>query len=70
MAARSGLSALARRLPAAAGRNIVPKRGGSSEPWWSEGTHRPRGHLFGETPPPNGEARKWEMWEFRDELYI
>mmetsp|Transcript_7405 Transcript_7405/g.27189 ORF Transcript_7405/g.27189 Transcript_7405/m.27189 type:complete len:106 (+) Transcript_7405:102-419(+) len=59
----SRLNALARRLPAARGCLSRPKRGGGSEPWWSEGTHKPRGNLFGETPPPPGQTRSWEMWE-------
>eukprot|EP00958_Prasinococcus_capsulatus_P020935 scaffold2779_cov376-Prasinococcus_capsulatus_cf.AAC.2 len=61
----SRLNALARRLPAARGCLSRPKRGGGSEPWWSEGTHKPRGNLFGETPPPPGQTRSWEMWEVR-----
>lgn len=45
----------------------VQKRGGHSWPggsFWSEGTQTGRnGYLFGETPPPPGQARKWESWE-------
>lgn len=44
------------------------QRGGHSWPggsFWAEGTQTGRnGYLFGETPPPNGQARKWESWEF------
>ena len=32
--------------------------------WWAEGTQEgPNGVLFNETPPPPGQARKWEDWE-------
>jgi hypothetical protein len=43
------------------------QRGGHSWPggsFWADGTQTGRnGYLFGETPPPPGEARKWESWE-------
>ena len=43
-------------------------RGGHGWPggsFWSEGTSTGRnGYLFGETPPPPGQKRKWESWEF------
>ena len=41
-------------------------KGGSGPPggFWSEGTkEKSDGLLFGETPPPPGQARKWESWE-------
>ncbi|CAM6101003.1 unnamed protein product [Calypogeia fissa] len=43
-----------------------PRRGGDSGgSWWGPGTQeRPSGYLFGETPPPPGQKRKWEDWEF------
>lgn len=43
------------------------QRGGHDWPggsFWSEGTQTGRnGYLFGETPPPAGQSRKWESWE-------
>jgi hypothetical protein len=48
-------------------RHLRPK-GGHGWPggsFWSEGTQSGRnGYPFGESPPPAGEARKWESWEF------
>lgn len=44
----------------------LPKRGGHGWPngFWGEGTQSGRnGYLFGETPPPPGESRKWDSWE-------
>lgn len=53
--ARVGTSAL---------RNLRPKAGGHKGPgFFSEGTNEPTGYLFGETPPPPGQKRKWESWE-------
>lgn len=44
------------------------QRGGHGWPggsFWAEGTSTGRnGYLFGETPPPAGQKRKWESWEF------
>jgi hypothetical protein len=55
------------RLPLQALRHLRPK-GGHGWPggsFWSEGTQTGRnGYLFGETPPPAGQKRKWESWEF------
>merc|ERR1719473_1835138 len=41
------------------------RNGGAEKPFWSEGTQEgPQpGYLFGESPPPPGQARKWESWE-------
>ena len=42
------------------------RRFGSGPPggWFSEGTQTGRnGYLFGETPPPPGQRRQWELWE-------
>ena len=45
-------------------RNLRPRAGDShGEKFWSEGKHEPGGYLFGETPLPPGEKRKWESWE-------
>ena len=44
------------------------RRMGAGPPggFWAEGA-QPEGHrngiLFGETPPPPGQKRKWEDWE-------
>jgi hypothetical protein len=47
------------RTPAPRGSHSWP--GGH---FWADGTQTGRnGYLFGETPPPPGEARKWESWE-------
>lgn len=44
------------------------QRGGHGWPggsFWADGTQTGRnGYLFGETPPPAGQKRKWESWEF------
>ncbi|EFJ08627.1 hypothetical protein SELMODRAFT_59756, partial [Selaginella moellendorffii] len=32
--------------------------------WWGPGDREPCGRLFNETPPPPGQRRKWEDWEF------
>jgi len=38
--------------------------GGHPGGYWSEGTQTGRnGYLFGESPPPPGQSRKWESWE-------
>lgn len=39
------------------------RKGGHKEKFWSQGTNEPGGLLFGETPPPPGQSRKWESWE-------
>mmetsp|Transcript_31328 Transcript_31328/g.74453 ORF Transcript_31328/g.74453 Transcript_31328/m.74453 type:complete len:108 (-) Transcript_31328:303-626(-) len=43
----------------------VPSRGGGPQGgFFGEGTKSgPNGYLFGETPPPPGQSRKWESWE-------
>ncbi|KAK9815779.1 hypothetical protein WJX72_009326 [[Myrmecia] bisecta] len=55
-----------RRLPTGALRNFKP-RGGDAHAkggFWSEGTQeKAPGYIFNETPPPPGQARKWEAWE-------
>jgi hypothetical protein len=39
-------------------------RGGHGGSWFAPGTQEgPNGVLFGETPPPPGQKRKWEDWE-------
>lgn len=53
-----------RRLRVSSLRNLRPRAGDShGEKFWSEGKHEPGGYLFGETPLPPGEKRKWESWE-------
>lgn len=43
------------------------QRGGHGWPggsFWADGTQTGRnGYLFGESPPPPGQKRKWESWE-------
>lgn len=43
----------------------LPSRGGGPPGgFFGEGTkERSHGLLFGETPPPPGQSRKWESWE-------
>lgn len=53
-----------RRLSLNALRNLKPRGGGWPGGFWSEGTQTGRnGYLFGESPPPPGQNRKWETWE-------
>lgn len=60
------MAALLRRAGAQLLRNNI-QRGGHSWPggsFWAEGTQTGRnGYIFGETPPPPGQKRKWESWE-------
>eukprot|EP00879_Flechtneria_rotunda_P000762 GHRR01000883.1.p1 GENE.GHRR01000883.1~~GHRR01000883.1.p1 ORF type:complete len:155 (+),score=49.44 GHRR01000883.1:159-623(+) len=48
-------------------RNVKQRGGGHGWPggsFWAEGTQTGRnGYIFGETPPPPGQKRKWESWE-------
>lgn len=40
------------------------RHGGPDKGFWTEGTNvKEPGYLFGETPPPPGQSRKWESWE-------
>ena len=41
----------------------INKGGTGGQSFWSEGTKKPEGLIFGETPPPPGQTRKWESWE-------
>lgn len=54
---------LLRRLPSAVARHCGKTRGGSTGSFFAEGKNTPGGNMFGETPPPPGQARKWESWE-------
>lgn len=44
---------------------VLPRRGGGPPGgFFGEGTkEKSHGLLFGETPPPPGQSRKWESWE-------
>ena len=56
----AGRTAAAAAVPCHAARYTEGPKGG----FFSEGTQeKPDGILFGETPPPPGESRKWESWE-------
>ncbi|KAI7844435.1 hypothetical protein COHA_001982 [Chlorella ohadii] len=57
------MSQLLRRLPLVARRCGKTRGGGGGGSFFAEGKHEPGGNLFGETPPPSGQARKWESWE-------
>lgn len=63
----SGLRALAsgaRRTAGAATKQRSTYGTKSGPGFWSEGTkEKTDGLLFGETPPPPGQRRKWESWE-------
>ena len=58
------MSFLSRLRPSSL-RNLRPRAGDShkADGFWSEGKNTPGGYLFGETPPPPGQRRKWESWE-------
>lgn len=60
------MAATLRRAGAQLLRNNI-QRGGHGWPggsFWAEGTQTGRnGYIFGETPPPPGQKRKWESWE-------
>ncbi|KAK9836355.1 hypothetical protein WJX81_008229 [Elliptochloris bilobata] len=52
------------RLRVSSLRDLRPRAGDSHKGgFWSEGKHEPSGYLFGETPPPPGQKRRWESWE-------
>jgi hypothetical protein len=57
------MSLLLRRLPLTARRCTKTRGGAGNGSFFGEGKHEPGGNLFGETPPPAGQARKWESWE-------
>ncbi len=57
------MSQLLRRVPLVARRCGKTRGGGGGGSFFAEGKHEPGGNLFGETPPPEGTARKWESWE-------
>ncbi|CAI5465147.1 unnamed protein product [Closterium sp. Yama58-4] len=44
-------------------RALRPRGGGGGGSWWGPGHKDAGGHLFGELPPPAGQARAWEDWE-------
>uniref|UniRef100_A0A061RH07 Uncharacterized protein n=1 Tax=Tetraselmis sp. GSL018 TaxID=582737 RepID=A0A061RH07_9CHLO len=49
---------------ATAYRSVPSRGGGPPGGFFGEGTKSgPNGYLFGETPPPPGQSRKWESWE-------
>ena len=57
---------LRRLLSPSSLRNFRPRASEShhaKESWWGPGKKEPEGILFGETPPPPGQRRKWESWE-------
>lgn len=56
---------LARRLPGAFARmRSLKMRGeGPKGGYFGAGHHEPGGNIFGESPPPPGQSRKWESWE-------
>ena len=58
------MSFLSRLRPSSL-RNLRPRAGDGHKAagFWSEGKNTPGGYLFGETPPPPGQRRKWESWE-------
>ena len=58
-----GMSFLRRRLSPTSLRNFRPRASASKESWLGPGKKEPEGLLFGETPPPPGQSRKWESWE-------
>ena len=57
------MSLLLRRLPLAARRCSKTRGSGGGGSFFAEGKSEPGGNLFGETPPPPGQSRKWESWE-------
>ena len=66
MAARGAGLKLTRRLLSSGGRTTSGPVRGSGPPngFFGEGVQEGRnGFLYGETPPPPGQARKWESWE-------
>ncbi|CAD7696081.1 unnamed protein product [Ostreobium quekettii] len=55
---------LLRRLSLKALRSGQTRGGGFPGGFWADGQQTGRnGVLFGETPPPPGQQRKWESWE-------
>lgn len=45
-------------------RNFKPKSGHSEGGFFAQGAQEGKnGLIFGETPPPPGQKRKWESWE-------
>jgi len=45
-------------------RNFKPRSGHSEGGFFAQGAQEGKnGLLFGETPPPPGQKRKWESWE-------
>ncbi|KAL3138765.1 hypothetical protein ABBQ32_005610 [Trebouxia sp. C0010 RCD-2024] len=55
---------LLRKASASTLRNFKPKSGHSEGGFFAQGAQEGKnGLLFGETPPPPGEKRKWESWE-------
>ena len=57
------MASLLRRLPFGRVRNVRVRGEGPKGGFFGEGHHEPGGYLFGETPPPPGQSRKWESWE-------
>ena len=56
-------SRLLGRLPFGRLRNPVMRGEGPKGGFWGPGHNEPTGYIFGETPPPPGQSRKWESWE-------
>ena len=53
-----------RKASTGALRNFRPKSASSEGSYFGEGARTDKnGLLFGETPPPPGQKRKWESWE-------
>lgn len=44
-------------------RHLRIRGGGEKSSFFAEGKNNPGGYIFNETPPPPGQARKWESWE-------
>ena len=58
------LMSLLRKASAGALRNFKPKSGHSEDGFFARGAQEGKnGLIFGETPPPPGQKRKWESWE-------
>ena len=61
---RHGIMSFLRKASTGALRNFRPKSGSSEGSFFGEGARTDKnGLLFGETPPPPGQKRKWESWE-------